>query len=134
SAGDAVRYVVAEEGVMDAFSEDRASEPIETARPNLRFGVTRDQTYGRICIGLAKVREVQNGRLMFDDRYIPPCLDVRASPRLAGFLTDIIGRGEQRAEELAVRAVEATDGGAETFASFLLLQAINKWLPQLSHL
>jgi type VI secretion system protein ImpJ len=134
SAGEAVRYVVAEEEVMDAFSDDRASEPIETARPNLRFGVTRDQTYGRICIGLAKVREVQNGRLMFDERYIPPCLDVRASPRLAGFLTDIIGRGEQRAEELALRAVEATDGGAETFASFLLLQAINKWLPQLNHL
>jgi type VI secretion system protein ImpJ len=41
---------------------------------------------------------------------------------------------EQRAEELAVRAVEATDGGSETFASFLLLQVLNRWLPMLRHL
>ena len=134
NASEAVRYLVEEEEVMDAFADDRAREPIETARPNLQFGVTRDQTYGRICIGLARVREVQNGRLLFDDRYIPPCLDIRASARLAGFLTDIVGRAEQRSDELALRAVEATDGGAETFASFLLLQAINKWLPQIVHL
>jgi type VI secretion system protein ImpJ len=131
---DAVRYLVDEEEVADAFSDERAREPIETAKPNLRFGITRDQTYGRICVGLAKIREVQNGQLRFEDRYIPPCLDVRASPRLAGFLTDILGRAEQRAEELALRAVEATDGGAETFASFLLLQAINRWVPQVRHL
>ena len=133
-AGEAVRYVVDEEEVTDAFSDERTREPIETASPNLQFGITRDQTYGRICIGLARIREVQNGRLIFDERYIPPCLDLRASPRLAGFLTDIVGRAEQRANELALRAVEATDGGAETFASFLLLQAINRWLPQLVHL
>ena len=133
-ADDAVRYLVDEEEVADAFSEERAREPIETARPNLRFGITRDQTYGRICVGLAKIREVQNGEIRFDERYIPPCLDVRASPRLVGFLTDILGRAEQRAEELALRAVEATDGGAETFASFLLLQAINRWVPQVRHL
>jgi len=131
---DAVRYLVDEEEVTDAFSDERAREPIETAKPNLRFGVTRDQTYGRICVGLAKIREVQNGQLRFDERYIPPCLDIRASPRLAGFLTDILGRAEQRAEELALRAVEATDGGAETFASFLLLQAVNRWVPQVRHL
>src|SRR6201999_2842257 len=63
-----------------------------------------------------------------------PSLDLRASPRLTGFITDIIGRAGQRADELALRAVEATDGGAETFASFLLLQALNRWTPVLAHL
>ena len=133
-ADEATRYIVDEEEALDAFSEDRAREPIETARPNLRFGVTRDQTYGRVTVGLARVREVQNGRIIFDERYIPPTLDVRASPRLIGFLTDILGRAEQRVDELSLRAVEATDGGAETFASFLLLQALNRWAPILVHL
>jgi type VI secretion system protein ImpJ len=120
--------------VADAFSVERTREPIETAVPNLRFGVTRDQTYGRVCLGLARIREVQNGRLIFDDRYIPPAMDLRASARLNGFLTDIIGRTEQRSDELALRAVEATEGGSETFASFLLLQALNRWAPKLQHL
>ena len=134
STDEAIRYLVDEEEVPDAFSHERAREAIETARPNLRFGVTRDQTYGRVTVGLARIREVQNGQLIFDERYIPPALDIRAATRLTGFLTDIIGRAEQRADELALRAVEATDGGAETFASFLLLQALNRWFPQLTHL
>jgi type VI secretion system protein ImpJ len=96
--------------------------------------VLREQTDGRVVLGVARVREVLNGVVVLDDRYIPPSLDIRASTRLAGFLNDIIGRADQRVEELAVRAVEATDGGAETFASFLLLQALNRWTPVLAHL
>lgn len=128
------RHLVDEEPVYDAFASERVSEPIEVARPNLRYGVTREQTEGRVLLGLARVREVVNGTVVLDDRYIPPTLDIRASPRLSGFLKDIIGRADQRVDELADRAVEATDGGAETFASFLLLQALNRWTPVLAHL
>lgn len=133
-AGPAVRFVVDEVEVADVFSTDRAREGIEVARPNLRFGVTRDDTYGRVCLGLARVRDVQNRRAAFDERFIAPAQDLRASPRLRGGLADLLGRTEQRAEELALRAVEATDGGAETFASFLLLQALNRWCAVLGHL
>ncbi|WP_155265321.1 type VI secretion system baseplate subunit TssK [Sphingomonas segetis] len=133
-ASHEARFAVGEQEVSDAFSDDTVTEPIEFGLPNLRFGVTRDQTYGRVTLGLARVREVSNKKLVFDDRYIPPTLDIAAAVRLKGGLTDIVGRVEQRAEELALRAVEATDGGSETFASFLLLQALNRWLPMLRHL
>jgi type VI secretion system protein ImpJ len=128
------RHVVDEEAVYDAFANERVAEPIELARPNLRYGVTREQIDGRVLLGLARVREVVNGAVMLDDNYIPPVVDIRASPRLSGFLKDIVGRADQRVDELAERAVEATDGGAETFASFLLLQALNRWTPVLAHL
>ena len=134
SAGIEIRYLVAESEVPDNFSSDRTAEPIELARPNLRFGITRDQTYGRVLCGLAQLRELQAKRLMFDDRYVPPVQDIAAARQLKNGLVDILGRCEQRAEELALRAVEATDGGAETFASFLLLQALNRWVPVLRHL
>lgn len=134
SASAETRFVVEEGEIADCFSDERAGEPIDLARPNLRFGVTRDQTYGRILCGLAQVRELQGKRVMFDDRYIPPAQDICASRPLKHGLVDILGRCEQRADELALRAVEATDGGAETFASFLLLQALNRWIPVLRHL
>lgn len=133
ASGEA-RYLVDENEVVDGFSDERTSEPIELARPNLRFGITRDQTYGRVCLGLARIREVQSKRVMLDERYIPPTQDIVAARRLKGGLVDIAGRVEQRADELALRAVEATDGGSETFASFLLLQALNRWLQVLRHL
>lgn len=132
SALDA-RFLVDEAETADNFADDRATESIEFGRPNIRYGVTRDQVYGRVTLGAVRVREMQNKRLMFDDRFIAPTLDVDAAPRLTAALTDIMGRAEQRADELAVRAVEATDGGAETFASFLLLQALNRWVPILQH-
>lgn len=134
SAGQTARFAVTEEEVADTFSEERSAEPIEIARPNLAFGVTRDQTYGRVTLGLARVRETADGVVRFDERYIPPALDIRASARLKGFLDDIVGRATQRIDELALRAVEATEGGAETFVNFLLLQALNRWHAQLSHL
>jgi type VI secretion system protein ImpJ len=130
----AVRFLVDEEEASDSYSTDRTRELLEVARPNLRFGITHDEIDGRIVLGLGRVREVLNGALVMDERYIPPTLDIRASPRLSGFLSDIIGRAQQRVDELSVRAVEATEGGSETFASFLLLQALNRWAPQMSHL
>jgi type VI secretion system ImpJ/VasE family protein len=133
SASLDARFLVDEAETPDNFSDDRTTEPIEFGRPNIRYGVTRDQTYGRVTLGAVRVREMQNKRLMFDDRFIAPTLDFDAAPRLTAGLTDILGRAEQRAEELAVRAVEATDGGAETFVSFLLLQSLNRWIPILQH-
>jgi type VI secretion system protein ImpJ len=134
AAEQIARQLVDEEDVYDAFASERVSEPIEVAKLNLRYGVTREQTDGRVTLGVARIREVHNGQVVLDDRYIPPALDIRAATRLHGFLADVIGRAEQRVDELAVRAVEATDGGAETFASFLLLQALNRWTPVLAHL
>ncbi|WP_343616392.1 type VI secretion system baseplate subunit TssK [Novosphingobium sp.] len=130
----ATRFLVDAIEAPDVFAEERPREMIEIARPNLSFGLSRDQTYGRILLGLARVRETHAGALILDDRYIPPSLDKVASPRLAGFLADIIGRAEQRIEELALRAVEATDGGAETISNFLLLQMLNRYHGQLAHL
>jgi type VI secretion system ImpJ/VasE family protein len=128
------RFLVDESDVTDAFSDDRTIETVEVARPNLRFGVTREQTYGRVTLGLARVREISNKRVMFDDSYIPPALHIGATRRLKAGLQDIVGRADQRITELAKRAVQATDGGAETFASFLILQVLNRWNAALEHL
>jgi len=128
------RNVVDEEEVYDAYAESRVSEPLEIARPNLRFAISRDQTEGRVILPLARIQEVQNGKLVMDDRFIPPTLDIRASVRLTNFIDDIIGRADQRVEELALRSVETIEGGAESFASFLLLQALNRWTPVLHHM
>jgi type VI secretion system protein ImpJ len=129
----AIRFLVEEEAIHDAYADERLSEEIELARPNLAFGMTAEHTEGRVTLALARVREVDAGRVILDEQFIPPTLDARGSERLKAMVTDIMGRADQRVEELSVRAVEATRGGAETFASFLLLQALNRWSPVLAH-
>ena len=61
-------------------------------------------------------------------------LDMAATRPLKSGLADIIGLADQRIDELSRRAVQATDGGSETFASFLILQALNRWVAMLRHL
>jgi type VI secretion system protein ImpJ len=134
SARADVRLLVDEEEVYDSFAPERSGEPIEVASLNLNYGVTRAQTEGRVCLALARVQEVLNGQVLFDKRHIPPLVDIRGSARLTGFLTDIIGRLDQRVDELALRAVEATEGGSETFANFLMLESLNRMRPVLHHL
>lgn len=126
------RFVVGEAEIADNFSDERASEPIALGVPNLRLGMTPDQTDDRLLLGVVRVREVLNKKVTFDDRYIPPVLDIGAG-RLKGAVKDIFGRVEQMVDDLALRAAESADGGQDTFRSFLLLQSLNRWSQILQH-
>lgn len=126
------RFLVIENEVADSYSAERASEAIAVGVPNLRLGVSADQTEGRLLLGIARVREVINRKLVFDDRYIPPALDISAI-RLRGAVVDIAGRAEQMVDELSLRAAESADGGQDTFRAFLLLQTLNRWTEILRH-
>jgi type VI secretion system protein ImpJ len=128
------RYHVLSRDAIDATDPGRASDTIEVGRANLRFGIEEADLTGRTRIGVARIRELQGRRVVWDDSYVPPILDIRASPVLSGFLIDIIGRLDSRQDELSLRAVEGAEGGTETFAAYLLLQLLNRWQPELRHL
>lgn len=134
-ADDAVtaRYLIRIANVIDATDPDRGSEAIEIAEPNVRFGIEESDRAGRICLGLARIRELQAKRVIFDDAYIPPSLDLRSCQTLAGFVIDILGRLEQRQDEVSLRAAEPS-AGSNSDAMFLLLIALNRWQPVLRHL
>ncbi len=127
------RFTVSEAQVTDSFSDERAMEDIALGVPNLRLGVSADETEGRLLVGLARVREVSGKKLVFDSGYIPPTIDIRAG-RLRGVVSDLVGRSEQMIGELALRAAETTEGGQDTYKAFLLLQALNRWTAILGHL
>ncbi len=131
---DIARFHIVEQDAIDVTDPARTSDTIEVGRANLRFGIEEADLTGRTRIGLARIREVQGRRVVWDDAYTPPVLDIRASPALAGFLIDTIGRLDSRQDELSLRAVEGAEGGTETFAAYLLLQLLNRWQPELRHL
>jgi type VI secretion system protein ImpJ len=127
------RFFVEEQEVSDNFSDERVSEGIALGCPNLRIGITPDETEGRLLIGMARIREVASKRVVFDDRFIAPAIDIRAG-RLATMNKDILGRASQLAGELARTAADSATGGQDTFRAFLLLQALNRWCAVLRHL
>ena len=128
------RYHIVEREHVDSTDPTRTTDTIEVGRANLLFGIEEADLTGRIKIGIARIKELQGRRVVWDDSYIPPVLDIRASVTLSGILTDIMGRLDSRQDELSLRAVEGAEGGTETFAAYLLLQLLNRWQPELRHL
>lgn len=130
----AVRYSVAEQEAIDAFSESRNAEAIETGQPNLRLGLSKEQTDGRVLVSLARILERRDQLVVLDRTYIPSSLTLEAHTALSGIVDDIGGRAAARADELAKRAVAKIEAGTETLTSFLMLQALNRWTPLFKHM
>lgn len=111
-----------------------SNAPIELGRKNLRLLLTSDERADYACLGVVRVVEVRNDKTVVLDRsFIPPALDCRDTPRLAGFIRELQGMLKQRGEALAAR-VGAGHGGTADTGDFMLLQVINRYEPYFNHL
>jgi len=108
--------------------------PIELGQRNLCLLRENDERSDFTCLGVIRVIEVRNDKTVVLDRsYIPPAMDCRNTPRLAGYIRELQGLLHQRAEALAAR-VGAGHGGTADTADFMLLQVVNRYDPYFAHL
>lgn len=122
------------EDVLDSSVETESSAPIELGRKNLRLLRAGDERSDYACLGALRVVEVRNDdSVVLDRAYIPPALDCRDTPRLAGYIRELQGLLRQRGEALAGRLGQGKGGTADT-ADFMLLQVINRYEPYFNHL
>jgi type VI secretion system protein ImpJ len=86
-----------------------------------------------IALPLARVRRSGSGHFELDARFIPPCLQITASPHLmatAGRLIEIL---EEKRATLSQRE-KASAYSASEIATFWLLHSISSSLPLLRHI
>lgn len=129
-----VRYRVRETEAVDASGSVDGSVVLEVGGLATRLLSESRPLEGLARIPLAKVVECRaDNRIVLDDGFIPSTLDCRAAPRLATFLTELLGLLHQRGEALAGRVALTDRGGAAEIGDFLMLQAVNRWQPLLAH-
>ncbi|WP_133511557.1 type VI secretion system baseplate subunit TssK [Candidatus Thiosymbion oneisti] len=131
-----LRYRSHTEEVRDNHTGPQQTEaPVEVGTLELRLLLDRDDRNGFAHTGLVRVLECRaDKRIVLDDAYIPPCVDCKASPRLAGFVGELLGLLHHRGETLAARVSGSGRSGVAEWADFLLLQVINRLEPLTSHL
>lgn len=134
--GDAIaRYGVEDYEAGDSNLGADSEAGLRVGKLRFRFALETDERAGYACLGLARVVEVWADKsVVLDPHYIPPCLDCGASPVLSGFLNELQGLVHHRGEALAHRVSEPDTKGVAEIADFLLLQAVNRSQPLLSHL
>ncbi|MGA2776916.1 MAG: type VI secretion system baseplate subunit TssK [Steroidobacteraceae bacterium] len=130
-----VRHSMREIEVRDATSDAAVTATLEVGPLRARLMLSHEtlDDYARIPIAQIIERRADQ-RVVLDERFVPTVMDVRAAPVLSTFMTELQGLLHQRGEALAGRVSATGRGGAAEIADFLMLQAINRYEPVITHL
>jgi type VI secretion system protein ImpJ len=132
-AESASRYVRGAEMFIDSTSALRIEEEIDIAHPRLSFELRRTAKPGYIGLGIARVLEIQDKNILFDEKFVPPMLICAAHPVIEGWINRIIGWIDNKLGELSRYATDPSAGGGLQSVDYLVLQVLNRQIPVLRH-
>lgn len=129
------RYYSSEQETRDVSHESGDNISLNVGKLRFRLMLESDDLSGYACIGLIRIAEAREDKnVLLDDDYISSCLDSNKSPKLAGYLTEIIGLLHHRGEAIAGRLADTNRGGTAEIADYMMLQLINRIEPMSNHL
>ena len=129
-----VRHDIRELEARDATSSSADAVPLEVAALRTRLLPASEVTQAYACLPLAHLVECRaDKRVVLDEAFIPTVMRAGAAPRLATFMTELVGLLHQRGEALGGRVAATGRGAAAEIADFLMLQAINRYEPLFAH-
>jgi type VI secretion system protein ImpJ len=125
-----IRYTASYIKVAD-FNTGGNVREIAVASKNVRLLFSGEEMSGAVTLKIAELARTAGGNIALRETYIPPCLTIAAS----GYLMRLIrGLGELLAAKRSALAGQRNDDpGALDMIRLLLLQALNRAIPVLSH-
>src|SRR5262249_7453961 len=123
--------------IVDETSGENEQQ-IAFARGNFRILFADEPRDGFSSIKIAELERTATGRLTLSEKYIPPILNVAASPWLVNMLRQIveilITKSSPLGEQRRQRAASLADFTTSEVAVFWLLHTVNSTIPILAHL
>ncbi len=132
--GATTRYRLALETVADDASQSRSEQTLEIAVPRLELTIRQTAKPGYQCLRLARITEIRDGVISFDDTVAPPALVLAAHPVLLGYVSRVVGWVEAKLETLARYAADPSSGGGMQAADYLMLMTLNREVGILRHM
>jgi type VI secretion system protein ImpJ len=132
-----VRYLQSPSAIIDETTGE-SEQQLAFANSNLRLLFADELTEGYSAIKIAELERTTTGQLKLGESYIPPVLNIRASPWLEDMLRQLVeilitkssSLGEQRRQ----RTTSLADFTSAEVAVFWLLHTVNSTIPNLAHL
>jgi type VI secretion system protein ImpJ len=132
-ADNAARFIAGSETVIDSTSHLRVEEEIDVAYPRLAYEIRKTAKPGYVGLPIARIVEIHDRTIVFDEKFAPPLLVCAAHPTVEGWLDRVIGWINNKLDELARYASDVTAGGGLQSADYLMLQMLNREIPVLKH-
>jgi type VI secretion system protein ImpJ len=133
-AESASRYSSGAETFIDSTSPLRIEEEIDIAYPRLAFELRKTPKPGYISMALARILEIRDKTIVYDEKFAPPVLTCAAHPVVNGWIDRVVGWVDNKLEELARYAADPTAGGGLQSVDYFVLQLLNRHINVLKHL
>ncbi len=135
--GSRARFVISSKNVSDLTGDGHNLE-VSFAQRNLQILFGSEPKDDFESMKIAEVTRDASGNLALNDPYVPPILRIEASPFILAGMRRLLRLMSTRRRALAESARERGDATVEYNAGdvtrFLLLNAINSYLPIMNHL
>jgi type VI secretion system protein ImpJ len=122
------------ETIIDSAAEIRSDGEIDIAHPRIALDLRKQASPGYCSLAIARIVEVRDKVVIFDERFVGPLLATSAHPVVTGWLDRVIGWIENRLEQLSRFAADPTAGGGLQSVDYFVLQLLNRTIPLLQHL
>lgn len=131
------RYSSAQVTVPDLFTNALETE-ITVLHADVRILMEEENRDGYHCIPVARICKNAAGAWALDDTYIPPLLEINASPALGLMVRRLLDILLVKSKALAgahrERVKSIVEYGTSDISSFWLLHTVNRTFPLLGHL
>lgn len=128
------RFVSRETRVSDTNARGEGQADVHVGSLRLGCMMEKEDRAGHACMALARVVERRaDGSMVLDEKFVPPTLNAHGDRTLRGYVIEIQGMLDHRAQALGSRVSAPGRGGMSQFAELLMLQVINRFLPVFTH-
>jgi type VI secretion system protein ImpJ len=128
------RYVRDIETVVDAASAMHVEQEIEVAHPRAAFEIRKSPKPGFHCLRVARILEVRDKTIVFDETFAPPVIAVHAHPVVSGWVDRVIGWMDTKLESLSRFAADPSAGGGLQTFDYFMLQMLNREINVVKHM
>jgi type VI secretion system protein ImpJ len=111
-------------------------QTVHLGRKNIRFILDEEDSTNLVRLPIARITRDATGQLAYDPSFIPPCLQLSASPRLLTIARRLVGILEDKSRGLALaRGLGGRSGfSSNEIASFWFVHTINSSLAVMRHI
>ena len=129
------RYYSSEQEIRDITIDGGVNLPIQVGKLRIKILLDKQDLSGYTTIGIARISESREDKnVLLDEKYIPTCINCKATSVLSGFIIELLGLLHHRGEAIAGRLADVQRGGAAQVSDYMVLQLINRLEPLVVHL
>ncbi len=118
---------------VNDFNTGQDPKQIKLLNHNIRVAAEDEIAEGDVSLALARILRNGKGQYVLDSEFVPPCMQVAASPRLEQLLARLLEILAEKSRNLTLRRFTAASSevrkDSRELVEFWLLHAVNSALP-----